>query len=79
VKTSGEIHLLTDWGQVTLKNEVRDWVEKLKEGGAPWPERPNTLQSCKYDVDNLKLSARAFGSSSYWGQVVWLRPKVLLS
>jgi len=62
VKPSGEIYLLTDWGQVTL-NEVRDWVKKLKEGGAPWPGSQNKMQSCNYDVDNLELSAEAFRNS----------------
>jgi len=74
VKSSGELCLLTDWGQVTW-NEVRDWVKKLKDGGPPWPGQSNKVQSCNYDVDNLKLSAEAFRNSI--GTKLW-RLKVLM-
>ena len=62
VRPSGEIYLLTDWGQVTL-SEVKDWVRKMKRGGAPWPGKVTRFTVCDYDLDNLELSAQAFRNS----------------
>ena len=59
-----EVYMLVEWGRLTAE-DVRNWIKALQDGTAPWPNGNNNNNNgvCKYDIQNLRLSAMTIRSS----------------